>query len=77
MSLKLEWIIFLFLFLPLSVILSLWFFSYRDKKSINQLSKDKIWECEMCYGVYKTDGKDDISNCPFCGSYNKRETISF
>ncbi|MDP8252834.1 MAG: hypothetical protein P9X27_00320 [Candidatus Kaelpia aquatica] len=77
MSLQLEWIIFSFLFLPLAVIILLWLLSYREKKSRSQFRKDNILECEICYGVYKADSKDEISKCPFCGSYNKREPDTF
>ncbi|MDP8216312.1 MAG: hypothetical protein P9L98_03205 [Candidatus Kaelpia imicola] len=77
MSLKLEWIIFLFLFLPLSAIILLWLFSCQERKGESQLRRDKIWECEICYGVYRADGRDEISKCPLCGSYNKRGPASF
>ena len=77
MNLQLEWIIFLIIFLPLSIVLILWLSSHRDKKDDIQLKREKVWECEICYGVYTTDSKEEISKCPFCGSYNKKEAVSF
>jgi len=70
MALDLSLIMGLFLGVPLGGVIVYWLFSSRGgEKHIKK--EGKIWECEFCAGVYSTDGEEDISKCPFCGSYNK------
>jgi rubrerythrin len=76
-TLKLEWILFFFLLLPLSVIIALWVSSGKARHEDRQADKAKVLECEICCGVYRVDNREEISKCPLCGSYNKIDKASF
>jgi len=34
---------------------------------------DNIWKCSVCSNDYVDSKHEDISVCPLCGSYNKKE----
>jgi hypothetical protein len=60
----------LFLGIPITVIILLWLFK---KEPVLSLSEDEVWECEICLGVYSAPRGEEITKCPFCGSYNKKQ----
>jgi hypothetical protein len=76
-TLKLEWILFFFLLLPLSVIIVLWISSGKARTEDRRADKERVLECEICRGVYRVDNREEISKCPLCGSYNKNDKASF
>ena len=70
MALDLNLIMGLFLGIPLGGVITYWLFSPGGREKYIT-KEEKIWECEFCASVYSTDAEEDISKCPFCGSYNK------
>jgi rubrerythrin len=34
---------------------------------------EHIWKCSVCFNDYVDSKHEDISVCPVCGSYNKKE----
>jgi hypothetical protein len=62
----------LFLGIPLLTYMFLWLFQTRKEMWSTKFRKEFIWECEICLNVYSTAEDEEISKCPFCGSYNKR-----
>jgi len=74
MTLGLNLIMGLFLGIPLGGMITYWLFSPGGcEKYITK--EGEIWECEFCASVYSTDVEEDISKCPFCGSYNKNREL--
>ena len=49
---------------------------YRKMRSVSGSagSADLIWKCSICFHDYIDSLHDDISVCPLCGSYNKRNS---
>ncbi|MCM8779061.1 MAG: hypothetical protein NC898_00735 [Candidatus Omnitrophica bacterium] len=65
----------LYLLLILLVIVSFWIvFENRIKRKgvLPLLPKRNIWHCSICAHIY-IDKETEISVCPRCKSYNKRE----
>jgi len=56
----------------LIVVFLLWFFSRKEKDKDLSLDPKYIWFCSVCTYTYINTKEDFISNCPRCGSYNKR-----
>jgi rubrerythrin len=67
------------LLIYLSVILSsfiaFWVYSeYKQKdKSVKIESERYFWSCSICGYTYVDSKHKEISICPRCGSYNKKE----
>ncbi len=70
MTLNFELIIGLFLGIPLLSLIFYWIFTFRKSNS-QDARNEKVWECEICLGVYSAFADKEITKCPFCGSYNK------
>lgn len=67
-------LIFLYILCSVIVLLLLWVVSiYRQKRSIVDKRLDFIWKCSVCCNDYIDSGNNDMSVCPLCGSYNKRD----
>ena len=67
-------LIFFYTLLSVVVILIAWIISgYRSTKRLLPKDIDFIWKCSICLNTYVDSKKEDISICPLCGSYNKRE----
>lgn len=58
-----------------TAILFLWFYNEYKTKSISmKLESEKFfWSCSICTYTYVDSRHKDISICPRCGSYNKKE----
>ena len=39
----------------------------------SQKNIEHVWKCTICFHTYIDSLHDDISVCPLCGSYNKRQ----
>ncbi|MCK4463783.1 MAG: hypothetical protein KAU58_05675 [Candidatus Omnitrophica bacterium] len=68
----------LFLYLLFNVIgvLLLWvFFGLRTKRSSFKKDEDYVWRCSICANLYIDSKNQDLSRCPQCGSYNKKENM--
>lgn len=66
-------LVFLYVLLSVIVILAVWTVSgYRGARRFFPKDIEYIWECKVCSNVYIDSKHEDISSCPLCGSYNKR-----
>lgn len=54
---------------------SFWFYSeHKNKNGKFKFESEKFfWQCLICTYTYVDSQHRDISICPRCGSYNKRE----
>ncbi|NQT74906.1 MAG: hypothetical protein HQ566_00110 [Candidatus Omnitrophica bacterium] len=64
----------LFLILTVCLVLISWMF-FDKKKQLGPFSSEKafFWQCSICTYVYVDSKHNTISQCPRCGSYNKKE----
>jgi hypothetical protein len=62
----------LYILLFLNLILIIWLFSKKQKDKDLSLDPRLIWFCSVCTYTYINTKEDTISNCPRCGSYNKK-----
>jgi len=68
-------LIFFYTLFSAIIILIVWIASgYRRRKIFSGRDVDYIWKCAVCSNIYVDSKYEDISKCPLCGSYNKRET---
>ena len=66
----------IYLIFSICPILILWL--YLEKRRIlKPLSSEKrfFWQCSICTYVYVDSTHSTISQCPRCGSYNKKEGL--
>jgi hypothetical protein len=73
---KLEFSTLIFFYILFSVIgiFIIWaFFGYKGIKRPQSKEIDHIWKCKVCLNDYIDSKNDNISVCPLCGSYNKKE----
>ncbi len=67
-------LIFFYILFSAVVILLVWVTAgYREKRDFSLKDVEYIWKCKVCSNVYIDSRHEDISECPLCGSYNKRE----
>lgn len=67
-------LIFFYIFFSAIIILFVWVIAgYREKKDISPKDIEYIWKCKVCSNVYIDSRHEDMSECPLCGSYNKRD----
>lgn len=67
-------LVFCYVFVSVIIILVVWIISgYRSTKRLMPKDIDCIWKCSVCLNTYVDSKHEDISVCPLCGSYNKRE----
>lgn len=72
--LTVSWLIFFYTLCSVIVILFVWIISNsREKKKVVLRDIDNIWKCSACSNDYVDSKHEDISVCPLCGSYNKKE----
>ncbi len=70
-------LVFFYILFSAMSILTLWAFKgYRRSWKRKGGETDYIWKCSVCLHDYIDSRHDDISVCPLCGSYNKREVTS-
>jgi hypothetical protein len=72
---KIEFSLAVALYLILTTCLVLLIFVFKNKKDPKQFSSEKnfLWQCSICTYVYVDSRHVNISQCPRCGSYNKKE----
>ena len=67
-------LIFFYTVFSVIIILIIWIvYGYRGMRRVPPKDIDYIWKCSVCYNTYIDSKHEDISVCPLCGSYNKRE----
>ena len=69
-------LIFFYTLFSAIVILVVWIIgSYGRRNKIFSRDVDYIWKCQVCANIYVDSTYEDLSKCPLCGSFNKRESI--
>jgi len=64
----------IYLFILVIGFLIIWLISnYTRKDKTTATKENSIWQCAVCTHIYVLDEGQDISRCPNCKSYNKRE----
>jgi rubredoxin len=69
-------LIFIYILFSVIVIFIIWvILGYKRFKGITPDQKhiENAWKCSICFYTYIDSLHDDISICPLCGSYNKRD----
>ena len=67
-------LIFIYTLLSVFAVLVLWVASnYLKGRPIADKDVNFIWKCAVCLNTYVDSKHEDISVCPQCGSYNKKE----
>ena len=69
-------LIFLYILFSVIAIFIIWtILGYRRFKDVSSDHSqiEHVWKCSICYHIYIDSLHDDISVCPQCGSYNKRQ----
>ena len=48
---------------------------YFDRNKFKRYTSDEVylWQCSICMHAYINSVHKEMSVCPMCGSYNKRE----
>jgi hypothetical protein len=62
----------LYVLIFISLILTIWLFSKKEKDKDLSLDRKFIWYCSVCTYTYIDTKEETISICPRCGSYNKK-----
>ena len=72
---KIEFSLAVALYLILTTCLILLIIIFKNRKEPKQFSSEKnfLWQCSICTYVYVDSRHTNISQCPRCGSYNKKE----
>ncbi len=69
-------LIFFYTLFSAVIILIIWIiFGYKEMKKFSRKDITYIWKCSVCSHSYVDSGFEDLSVCPLCGSYNKREVV--
>jgi len=69
-------LIFFYILFSVIIILIIWAISgYRRARNFPGRDNDSIWKCSVCFHVYVDSKHKDISNCPLCGSYNRKGEV--
>ncbi len=66
--------VFFYIMSALLVVFFLWIF-FEKKASFPKFVREKadVWECSICAYTYVDSTHHEISQCPQCKSYNKKE----
>jgi rubrerythrin len=56
------------------IVITMWFLNEARSKSgsLEIESENAFWQCQICAYTYVDSHSKDISICPRCGSYNKK-----
>ncbi len=75
-KLDISTLVFFYILLSAIIILVIWLIGgYKGTKRFSAKDVDYIWKCSVCSHVYVASKHEDMSVCPLCGSYNKREVV--
>jgi rRNA maturation endonuclease Nob1 len=73
-KLTVSWLIFFYTLCSVIIIIIIWIISnYKEMKKPEAGKFEHIWKCSVCFNDYVDSKHEDISVCPVCGSYNKKE----
>ena len=72
---KIEFSLAVALYLVLTTCLVLLIIIFKNRKDPKQFFSEKnfLWQCSICTYVYVDSRHTGMSQCPRCGSYNKKE----
>ncbi|MCX5693199.1 MAG: hypothetical protein NTX47_05920 [Candidatus Omnitrophica bacterium] len=75
MMIKIEFSLAVALYLILTTCLIFLILIFKNRKEPKQFSSEKnfLWQCSICTYVYVDSRHTNMSQCPRCGSYNKKE----
>lgn len=72
--LSISYFIFFYALCSVVALLILWVMAaYKDRKPSDTMKTEGVWKCSVCSNTYIDSRNDAISQCPLCGSYNKKE----
>ena len=73
-SVSVSMAIFLYVMSALAIIFVLWI-SLEKKTTLPKYVREEadVWECSICAYTYVDSTHQEISQCPQCKSYNKKE----
>jgi hypothetical protein len=66
------WAVGVFIFLTFNLLIFAWVFLRKEKVKELSLDPKFTWFCDVCTYTYINTRQDVISNCPRCGSFNKK-----
>jgi hypothetical protein len=71
---KIEFSLAVALYITLTACLLLALLIFENRKDPKQFSSEKnfLWQCSICTYVYIDSRHINLSQCPRCGSYNKK-----
>lgn len=73
-KLDISLLIFFYTLFSAVIILIMWVAAgYRDRRKIAPKYTEHVWRCSVCTHTYIDSKHIEISSCPLCGSFNKRE----
>jgi len=66
--------IFVYTFFSVILVFIIWIiFGYRAMKKVAPKYTEYLWKCSVCAHTYVDSKHIDMSACPLCGSYNRRD----
>jgi len=72
--LTISWLIFFYTLSSVIILIIIWIISnYKEMKRVAPKEFNHIWKCSVCFNDYVDSKHEDISVCPLCGSYNKKD----
>ena len=75
--LEFSWAVALYLSICLGALMLYWAFFEKVNTLPNRSVSDRsVWHCVICTYFYIDSRHSDISVCPRCGSYNKKQTAN-
>ena len=75
--LELSWAAALYISLCVGAVVIYWVFFEKARDLPNRSVSDRnVWHCAVCTYFYIDSRHSEISLCPRCGSYNKKQTTT-
>lgn len=69
-------LLFFYILFSVIIILVIWvLFVYKRTGAPGSKEVDYAWRCSVCSHSYIDSRSDEMSVCPLCGSYNKKEEM--
>ncbi|MFH2138956.1 MAG: hypothetical protein ABII88_10695 [Candidatus Omnitrophota bacterium] len=74
-NLELSQVVAVYVLLFIMGFLGAWTFSFLKNKVSRDIIQYKLCQCAICTFVYSTVMDMEMTICPRCGSYNKKEEV--
>jgi len=76
-SIEFSWAAAIYISVCAVALISYWAFFERVRRLPNRsVSERSVWQCAICTYFYIDSRHSDISACPRCGSYNKKQGVN-